>query len=339
MSGKGPAFSSLYKFKELYYSFRPSNPAYTPEQYPDLNGKLAVITGANTGIGFEVMKLLYSKNCNVICIVRSQEKGLEARKRVLDEVKGSFGSIQVVGGCELGSLAKVRTAANEITKAIGGRPVCLIVHNAGVMPRANTDTSEDGFEKMFAVNVMGPQLLQHYLDPLFLKKDDDMKRIVWVSSCAHFYGFSDYGINWENPTFENVELKDRPSALTLYGQSKAANIFQAKAWATKHKAIVDNIGCVSVSCFPGLIQSDLQRDITSSWAKKAMSTILFKSYYGAYTELFAALSPKLKITDQGAYIVPFGEIHDPRCDIKSGLENGTDLKLWDFVESKISAFF
>ncbi|SCU97701.1 LANO_0E16710g1_1 [Lachancea nothofagi CBS 11611] len=339
MSVKGPGYSSLYKIKEMYYAFRPSSATYTPEQYPDLNGKLAVVTGANTGIGFQVMKLLYSKNCNVLCIVRSQEKGVAARKRVLDEVKDSSGSIQVVGGCEMGSLEKVKTASNDIAKAINGRPICLIVHNAGIMPSANTATSEDGFENIFAVNVMGPQLLQHYLDPLFLKKDDDMKRIVWVSSSAHFYGFSDYGINWENPTFEHVEIKDRPSATTLYGQSKAANIFQAKAWATKHKEIVDKIGCVSVSCFPGLIQTDLQRDITSPLARKLISCMFFESHYGAYSELFAALSPELKSTDQGAYIVPFGEVHDPRCDIKVGLENGIDLKLWDFVESKISSFF
>lgn len=107
---------------------------------------------------------------------------------------------------------------------------------------------------------MGPQLLQYFLDPLFLKKDDPLKRIVWVSSGAYSSGFSEYGIHWENPTFEGVPISKRPNNLTLYDQSKAANILQAKAWSTAHKGLVEEIVCVSVSCFPGMLKTDLAKD-------------------------------------------------------------------------------
>ncbi|SCW00514.1 LAFE_0C05864g1_1 [Lachancea fermentati] len=338
MTEPAPGYSKLFVLKEYWYGLRPNKPEFVPKDYPDLTGKTALVTGFNAGIGYEVAKLLYSKNCNVIGIVRTETKGLDARKRILEDVADSTGDVQVVGGCELSDLTTIKAVATNVKKIVGENPISIIIHNAGIMPPTNTGTSKQGFDLIFATNVLGPQLLQHFLDPLFLKKDDDLKRIVWVSSSAHFNGFEEYGINWENPTFEGVEAAKRPPATTLYGQSKAANILQAKAWATRHKEIVDQINCVSVSCFPGVLKSELTRDY-SSWMHLIKNVLFWDCEYGAYSELYAALSPNLTLKNEGAYIVPFGEIHEPRDDIKVGLTNGTDLKLWDLVESIIGKYF
>ncbi|SCU81995.1 LAMI_0B08526g1_1 [Lachancea mirantina] len=339
MAESAPGYSKLYMAKEALYGFRPCPAEFLPKDYPDLSNKLAVVTGMNTGIGLEVVKLLYSKNCNVIGVVRSTEKGLSARTKILEEIKESKGSIEVIGNCELSDLTTIKSAASEITRAVAGRPISIIIHNAGIMPESNRGVSKQGHELIFATNVMGPQLLQHFLDPLFLKSDDSLKRIVWVSSGAHFFGFSQYGINWENPTFEGVDLKSRPSSMRLYGQSKAANIFQAKAWATRNADMVENLKCVSVSCYPGNIRTELQRDMENSMLMRFLKPLLYGPEYGAYTELYAALSSELTSNSQGAYVVPFGKIHEPREDIKAGLQNGTDLKLWDWVEKKIENYF
>lgn len=338
MTEPAPQYSRSKVLTEYYRAFRPNKPTYLPEEYPDLTDKNAIVTGANTGIGFYVAKLLYEKNCNVIAVVRTEAKGLEASATIKKEIPSSKGSITVVSGCDFLDLTTVKQAGEAIKSVLGDKPLSIIIHNAGLMAPNSLGTSKQGYEAMFSVNVLGPQLLQHFQDPLFLVKDDPLKRIVWVSSLAHFSGFKEYGINWENPTFEGVPIGERPGDQTLYGQSKAANIFQAKAWASKHKEKVEEIGCVSVSCFPGILKTELLRD----WGyvmKFISSHFFYEAIYGAYTELYAALNPKLTTKDQGAYIFPFGEIHDPRDDVKLGLTNGTDLKLWGFVQNKISSFY
>lgn len=333
------SFKSRVKgIAEIYRAVVANKPAYLPEDYPDLTNKTAIVTGANTGIGWHVSKLLYEKNCHVITVVRTESKGLEASETIKKEIASSKGSITVVGGCDFLDLTTVKDAGDKIKAALGDKPLNVVIHNAGLMAPKNQGTSKQGYEAMFSVNVLGPQLLQHFIDPLFLKKDDTLKRIVWVSSGAHFSGLQECGIHWENPTFEGIPLNERPDNITLYGQSKAANILQAKGWSTTHKVIVENIGCVSVSCFPGILKTELMREWGTSL--NYLASCLFKDgSYGAYTELYAALYPGLSIKDTGAYIFPFGEIHDPREDLRIGLTDGTDLKLWDLVQEKISPFF
>ncbi|CCD25006.1 uncharacterized protein NDAI_0E01900 [Naumovozyma dairenensis CBS 421] len=338
MTEPAPPYSKLNVLCDIYYGFRPNKPTFLPQDYPDLTDKTAIVTGSNTGIGLQVVKLLYSKNCNVLSVVRTKSKGDAARDETIAEFPASKGSITVIGGCDYLDLTTVKPAASKIKDIIGDKPLNLIIHNAALMASVNTATSKQGYEAMFQTNVMGSQLLQHFLDPIFLKKDDDLKRIVWVSSGAHLLGFKEYGINWDDPTFENCTVEERPSANTLYGQSKAANIFQAKAWASKNKEKVDEIGCVSVSCYPGNLKTDLQRD-WNGWLRILRRSLFWDGIYGAYSELYAALSPKLTTKDQGAYVVPFGEVRDPREDVKVGLTNGSDLKLWDWVNDKIKEFF
>ncbi|GCE97784.1 hypothetical protein ZYGM_000728 [Zygosaccharomyces mellis] len=337
MTEPAPGYSKINWLYEMYYGFRPNQPKFLPKDYPDLTGKAAIVTGSNTGIGASVVQLLYEKNCDVISVVRTEEKGLAAREKTLKEIPNSKGSITVVGGCDFLDLNNVRPTAHKVTEILKGRPLNIIIHNAGLMSPVNTGTSVQGYEAMFSTNVMGPQLLQHFLDPIFLKKDDPLKRIVWVSSCAHLMGFKEYGINWENPTFEGVPIKQRPRNMTLYGQTKAANLLQSHAWALKHSEAVQKIGAVSVGCFPGNLSTDLTRDwsFINMFAPYFLGTAL----QGAYSELYAALSPDLTTKDHGAYVVPYGEVHNPREDITAAYKNGSDLKFYQMVEELISKYF
>lgn len=334
-----PAYSRLYAYKELLYGFHAAQVTYTPDKYPDLTGKTALVTGCNTGIGKETVKLLYQKNCNVIGVVRTESKGQQAFKDIKAEIGETKGSLELVSGCDFMDLTTIKAAGQRVAEVLGNKPLNIIIHNAGLMSPVKTGTSKQLLEAMFQTNVMGPQLLQHFLDDLFLKEDDtSLKRIVWVSSCAHLGGPNEYGIFWENPTFDGVPIDQRPNPMYLYGQSKAANIYQAKAWATRHKEAVDKIGCVSVSCYPGNLRTELQRD-WFAWARKLTSYLLYPSVYGAYTELYSALSPEFTTKDQGTYICPFDQVHEPRGDVKEGLANGTDLILWDWIEKEIQEYF
>lgn len=297
-----------------------------------------MVTGVNSGIGFEVMKLLYSRNCHVIGVVRTESKGLDARQECLDTVKGSKGSIEIMPGCDFLDLESVKTVGRKLQAMLEKTPVSIVIHNAGLMASYNNLTSKQGYEAMFQTNVMGPQLLQHYLDPVFLRKDSDLKRIVWVSSGAHLAGPSQYGIFWDDIGLKNMPIKDRPSAMVLYGQSKAANVLQAAAWYHKNEKLANEIGCVSTSCYPGNLASELQRD-WNCVMRYIGNRIFYKQINGAYTELYGALSPQITTKDNGAYIVPWGKIVDPRKDVKAGLTNGAADELYELVEEIIKGYF
>lgn len=271
-------------------------------------------------------------------VVRTESKGVAARETARKLFPQSKGALNVVSGCDFCDLSLIKNAANQVKEVLGDKPLNIIIHNAGLMSSYNNLTSKQGYELMFQSDVLGPQLLQHFLDPLFLKKDSDLKRIVWVASGAHLLGPKEYGIYWENPTFGGVPVEQRPNANLLYGQAKCGNIFQASAWARRNEKIVSEIGCISVSCYPGNLNSDLQRD----WGflkRNTLGRLFWPAKLGAYTELYGVFYPHLDSRDQGAYICPFGEIHDPREDIKEGLKNGTDIVFWDFVEDTIRPFF
>ncbi|KAL6939439.1 hypothetical protein ACO0RG_003277 [Hanseniaspora osmophila] len=329
-----PKYSRIDFLCQNYQGFRPYKAVFLPKDYPDLTGKTAVITGMNTGIGYHVTKLLLAQNCEVYGLVRTASKGEEAKARILKELgTEEKGSLTIVGGCELSDFAKVKEVGlklqNELLK---DKTINIIIHNAGLMSALNNTSNEkEGIELMFATDVMGPQLLQNYLDPLFLKKDSDLKRIVWVSSLAHQNAPWPYGINFEDPFYKN--LSNRPSSYTLYGQSKACNILQAKAWATQNNA--SKYGIISTSCFPGIITTDLMRDYPSGMQK--ISKMFFSApVYGAYSELFAALSPTIK--RQAEYVLPFGKIGKPRADIAAAMENGIDVQFWEFIQESLKEY-
>ncbi|CCH58888.1 hypothetical protein TBLA_0B00440 [Henningerozyma blattae CBS 6284] len=335
MTEPAPVYTRREYIKGYYYGFFPIKPTFLPKDYPDLSGKTAIVTGSNSGIGFHTMRFLYEKNCNVISVVRSESKGEVAKDKIVKEFPDSKGSITTVSGCDFLDLANVKPVGLKIKEILKGKPLNIIIHNAGIMPLINTETSKQGIEAIFQVNVMGPQLLQSFLDPLFLKKDDPLKRIVWVASGAHLSGFPEYGIHWEDPGFEKTPVAERPPAFTLYGQTKAANVLQAHAWATVNKKLVEDVGCVSVSVYPGNLKTNLESVQKNNWI---MRTIINKFCYdgehGAYTELYAALSPKLTVKDQGAYVVPYGDVREPRSDVAMAMKNGSDVKLWNIVEEK-----
>lgn len=339
-----PSTSKLYFLKEVYYGFRPNTPNFTPNDYPDLTNKTAIITGCNTGIGKYALELLYQKNCHVIGVVRTSEKGEQAKREILERNPESKGKIDVVGECDFLDLNKVVKAGKKIDEILNQsdcNPLNIVIHNAGltwlVAPNS-AKSSEQGYESMYQTNVLGPQLLQHYIDPHLLKDDDKaLKRLVWVSSAAHFFTPEPYGIYWDDPGFRETSVEKRPTGMNLYGQSKTYNIYQAQAWYDEHKEQADKIGCVSVSCYPGNLSTDMSRAWWPPFVTAA-KLVVWDGVYGAYSELYGALSPDLTIKDSGSYIVPFGEIHDPREDVKAGLTNGISTHIWKFCEEQISEY-
>lgn len=138
---------------------------WTKENMPDLTGKTAIVTGGNTGIGYETLKALYEKGANVMLAARDEKKAIEAVEKIKSATKGAGGL--EIGILNLANLAQIKTFADEFKDK--HTKLDILINNAGVMipPASKTD---DGFELQFGVNFLGHFALTGW-----------KKRICWLS--------------------------------------------------------------------------------------------------------------------------------------------------------------
>ena len=147
---------------------------WTEADVPDQAGRVAVVTGANTGIGFETARVLAARGAQVVLACRDEARAQEAAGRIIRRVPGA--TVDTVP-CDLAALESVRKAAS--TLAARGPGIDLLVNNAGVMMTPYGRT-EDGFEQQFGVNHLGPFALTGLLLPSLLSRPGS--RVVTVSS-------------------------------------------------------------------------------------------------------------------------------------------------------------
>ncbi|KAK6454627.1 uncharacterized protein RJT20DRAFT_130816 [Scheffersomyces xylosifermentans] len=210
--------------------------------------------------------------------------------------------------------------------SLDGKVVLVTGGNTGV----KGSETRQGYELQLGTNSIGPHLLQKLLDPIFIqtskKNNPGESRVVWVSSTAHFDAPLG-GVHWQDINYKNTNA----AKFQIYGQSKAVTIMQSIQWPKFHPE-AKNI--ISVSLCPGGLKTDLQRHSTSL-ENFLMKGFLFDSRYGAYTELFAALSPELTVKDQGTHVISFGRIGFAREDLRKD-ENGR--KVWEYLENEVSEY-
>lgn len=181
--------------------------SWTTRDIPNLNGKTAVITGANGGLGLESAKALAGAGAHVVMAVRDQDKA----KAALDEIKEVHrGSHLEIVELDLGSLTSVKNAAQRITAS--HPTVHILMNNAGVMAMPERKT-EDGFEMQFGINHLGHWALTALVMPSLLAAGG--ARVVTVTSTAHHTGRA---VDPDNP-----HLEGNYSPWKAYGQSKLAN--------------------------------------------------------------------------------------------------------------------
>ena len=214
--------------------------AYTVESIPDLEGTVAVVTGANGGLGLETARALASKGAHVVMAVRDRAKADRASREIRSEVDGA--SLEVVE-LDLGSLDSVAAAANSIGAAHDR--VDILVNNAGVMAMPESRTS-DGFEMQFGVNHLGHWALTAQLMPLLL--DAPAARVVSVTSTARHFGRS---VDPSNP-----HMHGNYDAWRAYGNSKLANAHFALGLQQEFERA--GAGAASLLAHPGLTNTDLQ---------------------------------------------------------------------------------
>lgn len=313
---------------EYLRDFWPPRPQYLPKDYPDLTGKTTLVTGSNTGIGYETAKALLKQNATVVFANRSIEKTQIAVEKIKAELGGADISDRVViVKTDLSDLSTIKASAEELNSK-GINKLHYTILNAGVMQPPVGSKTKQGFELQIGTNVLGHQLLQKFLTPLVLNAvtPDFNPRVIWVASAAHLSSPANGGIDWDS--FRNAQ---NTKSIAVYGQSKTGNIYQAYIYGQQHKDVI------SLAVHPGYLGSDLGRS-HPAFVRFIFRCIMATPVYGSYSELFGALSPDVKLQDTGRYIGPWGNFRELREDIHDGLTNGTAQKLWDWAEAEIAPY-
>ncbi|HET6414926.1 MAG TPA: SDR family oxidoreductase [Polyangiales bacterium] len=275
----------------------------------DLSGRTVLLTGCNSGIGKETLRVLAMRGAHVIAAARTLEKARAA----CDSVGGETTPV----ACELSDPASVRACAAEVIAL--GKPLDAIICNAGIMALPKLE-QKHGYELQFFTNHIGHFILvTSLLDSLA-----DKGRVVIVSSDAH-NGAPSEGIQFDNLSGERGY---RPWA--SYGQSKLANLLFAKQLAKR----LAGTGKTANSLHPGVIHTNLTRSMNPI-AKRALAIagplVLKSAAEGAATQCYLAVHPSVEGVS-GEY---FADSNVSKSSSK-GRDDALAEKLWK-VSEKIAA--
>ncbi|MCX4761989.1 oxidoreductase [Streptomyces sp. NBC_01275] len=248
---------------------------------PDQGGRTAVVTGANSGLGYVTARELARKGARVVLACRSEARGRAAVELLRDEVPGSDVELRVL---DLGDLASVR----EFAAGLPYERVDLLVNNAGVMAMPY-GTTVDGFETQFGVNHLGHFALTGLLLPALLATPG--ARVVTVSSFAHLLG---------NIDIHDLNSERRYRRWTAYGRAKTANLLFTHEFARRLEATGADV--VAAAAHPGYAATNLQtagpraegRRVAERLMELGNRVIAQPAEAGALPALYAATAPGVR---------------------------------------------
>jgi NAD(P)-dependent dehydrogenase (short-subunit alcohol dehydrogenase family) len=293
---------------------------WTTANIPDQTGRTAVITGANTGLGYETAAALAAKGANVVLAVRNLDKGKEAARRIEQSTPGAQVTHQEL---DLTSLDSIRAAADELRS--NHESIDLLINNAGVMFTPKS-TTKDGFELQFGTNHLGHFALTNLLLDRVLAAQGS--RIVTVSSQGHRFV---RGIR-----FDDLQWDRSYSRVGAYGQSKLANLL----FTYELQRRLTGTNTIAVAAHPGGSKTELTRNLPPLVAAATrLAEPLFQSAdMGALPTLRAATDPGVL---GGQYFGPDGFAEQrghPKVVASSVASHDTDAqrRLWAVSEELTS---
>lgn len=249
---------------------------WTESDIPDQRGRLAVVTGSNTGLGFDTARVLAERGAAVVLAVRDLERGKQAAARIAETAPGAEVRIQRL---DLASLASVREAAAELTAQHPA--IDLLINNAGVMypPR---QTTADGFELAFGINHLGHFALTGLLLPALLPVAGS--RVVTVSSIGHRIRARIH--------FDDLQLERSFDRVRAYGQSKLANLLFT--YELQRRLAAADATTAALAAHPGASNTELIRNspaILRALAVPLAPIVAQSAARGALPTLRAATDP------------------------------------------------
>jgi NAD(P)-dependent dehydrogenase (short-subunit alcohol dehydrogenase family) len=298
-------------------------PKWTTANIPDQTGRTAVITGANTGLGYETAAALAAKGANVVLAVRNLDKGKDAARGIEQSTPGAQVTLQQL---DLTSLDSINAAARELRDKYD--TIDLLINNAGVMWTPKS-TTKDGFELQFGTNHLGHFAFTGLLLDLLLPAEGS--RIVTVSSQGHRIRAAIH--------FDDLQWERSYSRVGAYGQAKLANLLFT--YELQRRLIGKKT--IAVAAHPGGSKSELTRNLRRplSTAIKVVEPLLQAADMGALPTLRAATDPSVL---GGQYYGPDGFAEQrgyPKIVASSDQSHDVDTqqRLWTVSEELTSVVF
>ena len=289
---------------------------------PPQHGKLAAVTGATGGLGYETALPLARAGAEVLVTGRNAEKGrvaIEQIKRAVPSANVRFAML------DLASLASIRAFA--ATMLANGRPLDLLINNAGVMDLPTRRLTQDGFELQFGTNHLSHFALTALLLPVLRKAQSP--RVVNVSSLAHRGGKID---------FSNLQAERKYNSWAAYQQSKLANLLFT--FELQRRSDAYGWGLMSNAAHPGYARTELIPNGPGTGGLKGIGMKVLGSFMshsaaaGALPTLFASTSPEAV---PNGYYGPHGvyELKGPVASAKvfpQAKDEAVARKLWQVSE-------
>ncbi len=288
---------------------------WTHKNIPDQSGKVAIVTGANTGVGFEAARQLALRGAEVTLACRSKSKGEEAVKRILAENPSGSASLAVL---DLADLESVSAFVRQFSESHA--QLDLLINNAGVMIPPKGAKTRQGFEMQFGVNHLGHFALTGQLIGLLLKSP--AARVVNLSSGAHHHE--------SKKDFDDINFEKRGyKPWRAYCQSKLANLLFTNE--LQDRLTEANASAIAVAAHPGFTRTDLQR---GNIIPRILSVLAMRPEQGALPTLRAATATDVL---GGDYYGP-EKVHEMRgypvrVDMSEAAQiKGDAVRLWEISE-------
>ncbi|KAL4871093.1 hypothetical protein BDV12DRAFT_206940 [Aspergillus spectabilis] len=312
----------------------PPSPTFTEKDIPFQTGKVFLVTGGTSGIGFELAKILYARGGTVYITGRTEEKAKKAVADIQKSVVERDGQIDYII-LNLDDLASIKASAEAFRQKESKLDV--LWNNAGVSQPPPGTLSKQGIEMQLATNCLGPFLFTHMLIPLLDKAvaqngsaSPGAVRVVWLS---------DQVAELSSPADGMVmtELSNAPQCNARnYMNSKVGSWFLSTEFARRYG---QEHSIISVAMNPGAARTNLFR--YAGWTKIFTQLWLHSPKLAALTELYAGLSPDLNLENNGCYVIPWGRIHMTVAPhlmnamrIKEVGGTGKAKEFWEFCEDK-----
>jgi NAD(P)-dependent dehydrogenase (short-subunit alcohol dehydrogenase family) len=296
---------------------------WTSENIASQAGRRVVITGANSGIGFEAALELARKGAELILPARTQSKAEDAASRILRQVPQAHLHPEIL---DLAEQASIHAFVRRMIERFPGQSLDLLINNAGVMALPQREITLDGFERQFATNYLGPFALTGLLLPSIKAKPGS--RVVTLSSGASHQG----KINFDNLQGERVY---KPM-FQAYAQSKLADLIFAQELQRRLTVVGSPI--ISTAAHPGYAVTNLQADHVGAGLTLLMAAmkpfLSQNAAHGALPTLFAAVSAEAV---PGGYYGPdgVGELKGHPTAVrlaKGAMDQAVAKRLW--IESE-----
>jgi NAD(P)-dependent dehydrogenase (short-subunit alcohol dehydrogenase family) len=294
---------------------------WTPQQIPSQQGRLAIVTGANSGIGYQTARHLSRAGATVIVACRNREKGEAARAKI---VAGNATAKVEVRALDVADLDSVRRFASEFLNE--NKPLDLLINNAGVMSIPERRTTPQGFETQFGTNHLGHFALTGLLLPALLRRPNS--RVVTVASLAHQRG---------KLNFDDLNAERGYDPRGAYQQSKLANLVFGLEFDRRLRA--RSAETASMIAHPGVALTNIVSGMGSGLKARILNALLplvaQSDDRGSWPLLYAATSPE---AHGGGYYGPDGiaEVKGTPVEVKPkrhALDTAAGKRLWDISET------